>query len=269
MKLKSFAASAAAISLLAAPSVAAPRFSDVPESAWAFDTLQDLGNRYGCAFGYPDGTFQGNNNITRYEAAALLKACLDGVTATLSEADRNAAKVASDALARASAIEAAAKAESLAIGSYVGFGVNLNEQGIDGGGYSEDRVVAGATAQARFPFAKVFGNSVSIRPYLSFAAGPDSQIGAAGGVLGTYDVSLSRTNSTNLYLGAGGQWALTNNGEANYQSSIGEGSQVMFVVGLEQRLSKNLNIFADVKLPSESNDGNYRPVGTVGLGFKL
>jgi len=36
--------------------------------------------RYGCVAGYPNGTFAGKKAMTRFEAAALLNACLDRVT---------------------------------------------------------------------------------------------------------------------------------------------------------------------------------------------
>jgi hypothetical protein len=36
--------------------------------------------RYGCVAGYPNGTFGGGQAMTRYEAAALLNACLDRVS---------------------------------------------------------------------------------------------------------------------------------------------------------------------------------------------
>ena len=37
------------------------------------------GNLIGCLSGYPDGTFQGNRPITRYEFAAGLNACLEQI----------------------------------------------------------------------------------------------------------------------------------------------------------------------------------------------
>ena len=43
---------------------------------------------YGCVAGYPNGTFRGNRAMTRYEAAALLNACLDRVTEVTDELRR-------------------------------------------------------------------------------------------------------------------------------------------------------------------------------------
>lgn len=46
-------------------------FKDVPEGFWATDAVYDL-VKMGVTKGYPDGTFRGKKNITRYEVAALL-----------------------------------------------------------------------------------------------------------------------------------------------------------------------------------------------------
>merc|ERR1712226_1080842 len=56
------------------------QFSDVYPTDWAYQALANLIERYGCVAGYPNGTFRGNRAMTRYEAAALLNACLDRVT---------------------------------------------------------------------------------------------------------------------------------------------------------------------------------------------
>jgi hypothetical protein len=53
------------------------QFSDVRPTDWAYQALSNLIERYGCVAGYPNGTFKGGQAMTRYEAAALLNACLD------------------------------------------------------------------------------------------------------------------------------------------------------------------------------------------------
>ena len=53
------------------------QFSDVYPTDWAYQALANLVETYGCVAGYPNGTFRGNRAMTRYEAAALLSACLD------------------------------------------------------------------------------------------------------------------------------------------------------------------------------------------------
>jgi hypothetical protein len=56
------------------------QFSDVKPTDWAYQALSNLIERYGCVAGYPDGTYRGHQAMTRYEAAALLNACLDRIT---------------------------------------------------------------------------------------------------------------------------------------------------------------------------------------------
>jgi hypothetical protein len=61
------------------------QFSDVQPTDWAYQALSNLVARYGCVAGYPDGTYRGGRAMTRFEAAALLNACMDRVTETTDE----------------------------------------------------------------------------------------------------------------------------------------------------------------------------------------
>ena len=61
------------------------QFSDVRPTDWAYQALENLVQRYGCVAGYPNGAFKGGQAMTRYEAAALLNACLDRVTEVTDE----------------------------------------------------------------------------------------------------------------------------------------------------------------------------------------
>jgi len=61
------------------------QFSDVRPTDWAYQALSNLVDRYGCVAGYPNGTYKGGQSMTRYEAAALLNACLDRVTEVTDE----------------------------------------------------------------------------------------------------------------------------------------------------------------------------------------
>jgi hypothetical protein len=56
------------------------QFADLRPTDWAYQALGNLIERYGCLAGYPNGTFKGGQAMTRFEAAALLNACLDRVT---------------------------------------------------------------------------------------------------------------------------------------------------------------------------------------------
>ncbi len=61
------------------------QFSDVQPTDWAYQALSNLVARYGCVAGYPNGTYGGGRAMTRYEAAALLNACMDRVTEVTDE----------------------------------------------------------------------------------------------------------------------------------------------------------------------------------------
>ena len=64
------------------------QFSDVQPSDWAYQALSNLIERYGCVAGYPNGALSGERSITRYEAAALLNACLERITEVTDELKR-------------------------------------------------------------------------------------------------------------------------------------------------------------------------------------
>lgn len=64
------------------------QFADVQPYDWAYQALSNLIERYGCVAGYPSGSYLGNRAMTRFEAAALLNACLDRVTEVTDELRR-------------------------------------------------------------------------------------------------------------------------------------------------------------------------------------
>ena len=64
------------------------QFSDVRPTDWAYQALTNLVEKYGCVAGYPEGTYKGAQSMSRYEAAALLNACLDRVTEVTDELQR-------------------------------------------------------------------------------------------------------------------------------------------------------------------------------------
>jgi hypothetical protein len=293
MVLKKIAiATAAVLATTTAPAMAqvtsVNQLTDVQPTNWAYQAISNLVSRYGCIAGYPDRTFRPGQPATRAEMAALTNSCLDNITQFYTEAD---AKLASALRAefsreiaatnsRVSALEVRNELKDKGVGTYLGASVTLNRQGLTGGGKEYNDTIAGASVVSRIPVASLWGNAISLRPYVNFAAGPDSNIGSAMGVLGTYDWSIGKTtlsngtkvSNTNIYLGGGGQWALTNNGQSNYQASIGEGSQVVFVTGIERRLSDKFVAFGDLIWPTQ-NDGvtgaAYSPVGRIGLGVKF
>ena len=62
---------AALILLMFAGVASAKSFDDVPRSHWAYDAVEYLASK-GLVEGYPDGTFQGDKLMTRYELAMIV-----------------------------------------------------------------------------------------------------------------------------------------------------------------------------------------------------
>ncbi len=262
---------------------------DVQPTEWSYQAISNLVSRYGCVAGFPDGTFKPGEPATRAQLAALTNACLDRIAEFQTAADAQLAAALRAEFAkelgatnvRVARLEKAAAQKAQGVGNYVGVGVLLNKQGVDGGGYTENRTISGGTLQARYA-AKTFKNlnAVSVRPYLNAVAGPNSNIGTAGGALVSYDWSIAKAksgvSSANIYTGVGYQVPFTNDTQANYQSAIGDKGQVVLALGIEGRLTNSLVGFADLKFPT-TNAGNsyggtnaaYSPVFTTGLGFKF
>jgi len=288
--MKAIATAALAAATLTAPAMAqvtsVGQLSDVQPTEWSYQAISNLVSRYGCVAGFPDGTFQPGQPATRAQLAALVNACLDRVTDFQSAQDAQlAAALKAQAAkwegteAKVESIQAGIDAKNNGVGNYLGLGVALNKQGVSGGGYGADRTISGGTLQARYAVTNKFGGDISIRPYLNAAAGPNGNIGTAGGALVSYDYSIAKkggASSANIYGGVGYQVPFVNNSEANYQSAIGDRGQVVFVLGAEGRITNSLVGFADLKFPT-TNAGNsygnsgaaYSPVFTTGLGFKF
>ena len=71
MKKQLAAIFAATVVLGVTTAFAANPFSDVTPDSWAYQAVSQLANA-GIVNGYPDGTFKGQNNITRYEMAQMV-----------------------------------------------------------------------------------------------------------------------------------------------------------------------------------------------------
>lgn len=277
MKIKSFIATAIVASGVATPVMAAPQFSDVQPTDWAYQAIQNLNARYGCLAGYPNGTFKPGQPATRNELAALTNACIDRIAEYQTAADASLAAALKAQYAslntRVSAIEVAATQKAQGVGNYLGLGVLLNSVGT---GNNPNNTVSGATLQARYAVKNYSNqNAVSVRPYINAVAGTNSQLGAAGGVTATYDWSIARkasVSAANIYAGVGYQTPFVNNVQSNAQNSVGlSDGQPVFVLGTEGRITNSLVGFADLKFPTNTsaNRGSYSPVFTTGLGFKF
>ena len=274
---------------MVAPALAstpAPQFSDVQPSEWSYQAIQNLSARYGCLAGYPGNTLKPGQTATRAELIALTNACLDRISefqdakdASLAAALRIQAAQWSGLSKRVRQLEVAAATKASGVGNYVGAGVLLNQQGVAGNGFNTTQTVAGGNAQGRYVFAKGFNGEFSARPYLNVAAGPNSQIGAAGGLLATYDYSVAKRNgvsSANVYGGLGYQVPFTQYTGANYQSAVGDRGQVVLAVGVEGRITDSLVGYSQLTFPTTNaansygaTNGVYSPVLSTGLAVKF
>lgn len=66
----SFGLASAQSSTTTTTTTQAPTFSDIPAGHWAKDAVELITQR-GLIQGFPDGTFRGNENLTRYQAALI------------------------------------------------------------------------------------------------------------------------------------------------------------------------------------------------------
>jgi hypothetical protein len=257
------------------------QFADVQPTNWAYQAILNLRDRYGCAVGFPDGTFRAGEPATRAELAALTNACLDEIT---SYSDAKDAALAAALRAeigavstRVTELEVAIAQKAEGVGNYVGAGLLLNSQGIAGGGNGPNTTISGATIQARYGVATLSPRfEVSVRPYANFVGSPQGEIGAGGGALASVDYSVLQAKSgvskANVYAGVGYQLPFTTGNTSNFQSAIGRDSngQAVFAVGFEGRLTDSLVGFLDVKFPTENaGRGDYSPVFTTGFGIKF
>ena len=288
--IKSFIAAGVAASTLVAPAMAqvtsVSQLKDVQPTEWSYQAISNLISRYGCVAGYPDGTFKPGEAASRAELAALVNACIDRISefqnaqdAQLAAALKAQAAKWEGTQAEVAELVAERDAKNNGVGNYLGLGVALNKQGVDGNGYTANRTISAGTLLGRYVVTEKFGGDISLRPYLNAAAGPNGNIGTAGGALVSYDYSIAQkggVSAANIYGGVGYQVPFVNNSEANYQSAIGERGQVVFALGTEARLTNSLTGFAQLTFPT-TNAGNayggsgatYSPVFATGLGFKF
>jgi hypothetical protein len=290
--IKSILAAGVAASTLVAPAMAkvtyASQLKDVQPTEWSYQAISNLISRYGCVAGFPDGTFKAGQAATRAELAALVNACIDRISEYQSAEDARLAASLKEQAAKWNGTQAAVAKLQLAaaqkaqgVGNYVGVGVNLNQQGVAGNGYSAQKTVAGLNLNARYS-VKTFSNNnaVSLRPYLNAAAGPNGNIGSAGGALVSYDWSIAKAASgvskANIYAGAGYQIPFVNNSQANSQSAIGSVGQAVLALGTEARLTNSLIGYSQLTFPTTNagksygnTNGTYSPVFSTGLGVKF
>ena len=288
--IKSILATGVVASTLVAPAMAqvtsVSQLKDVQPTEWSYQAISNLVSRYGCVAGYPDQTFKPGEAASRAELAALVSACIDRISEYQSAEDaRLAAALKAQAdkwngtQATVAKIQAGINAKNNGVGNYLGAGVLLNKQGVDGNGYEADRTISGGVIQGRYAVAKGLGGELSVRPFVNFVGTPNGDIGSAGGALASYDYSIAKrggVSAANVYAGVGYQVPFINNSDANFQSAIGDKGQVVLAVGLEGRITNSLVGFADLKFPTTNaansygaTNGTYSPVFSTGLGCKF
>lgn len=62
---------------------------DVKPTDYYYPALKSLVEKYGCTAGFPDDTFRGNKNMTRYEVVNTIDACMDKVVEVSGASSRN------------------------------------------------------------------------------------------------------------------------------------------------------------------------------------
>lgn len=128
------------------------QLSDVSPDDWAFEALRNLAQRYGCIAGYPDGTYQGNQPISRYEFAAGLNACLQKIEQLISQGN----EIDDDDLATLERLIANFEAELSVLGNRID---NLEGRV----GFLEDNQFSTTTklvGEVAFTLANVFGDDI-------------------------------------------------------------------------------------------------------------
>jgi hypothetical protein len=280
------AASVAAVSIAAPVSAqvtSVTQLKDVSPSDWSYQAISDLISRYGCVAGFPDQTFRPGQPATRADLASLIDSCLERVSefqdakdAQMAAALKAQAAQWKGTQAAVAELQLAAAQKAQGVGNYVGLAVNLNRQGVNGGGYGVTKTVSGANLQVRYA-AKTFSNqnAISVRPYINASSGPSGNIGTAGGALVSYDVSIAKAPSgvskANLYGAVGYQIPFVNNSEANFQSAIGNRGQFVLALGAEAKVTKSLIGYSQLTFPTTNAAPGtpYSPVYSAGLGVKF
>jgi hypothetical protein len=268
------------------PVLAQANFPDVAPNNWAYQAILNLRDKYGCAKGFPSGSFKPGEPATRAQLAALTSACLDEISSYVDQRDAALAAALRSELGlldrRVVRLEVARQAKELRVGPYLGVGASITSTPNTGLNGDDTNTVVGGTIQGRIPFLRSGSlNNVSLRPFVTFSS-ENGGSRTLGGATVTYDYSVSRAtlldgtqvSKANIYAGLGGIWTSGSyfGGDANDRGNSGTG---VGVIGFETKLSPSLVGFADVKLPFQSTynyrtgDNTYSPVGTVGIGLKF
>lgn len=145
------------------------QFSDVQPTDWAFQALQSLVERYGCAAGYPSGTFRGNRALSRYEFAAGLNSCLDRVNELIATA--TADLVTKQDLATLQRLQEEFSTELATLRGQVD-ALEARTGELEANQFSTTTKLSG---EAIFNFSQAFGDKVAV-PSSASGAGPTTDL---------------------------------------------------------------------------------------------
>ncbi|KEF42138.1 MAG: porin [Cyanobium sp. CACIAM 14] len=190
------------------------QFSDIKPTDWAYQALTGLVERYGCVAGYPNGSFAGSQAMTRYEAAALLNACLDRITEVTDELRRLMAEFEKELAvlrgrvdgleARVGELEATRFSTTTKLKGKATFVVGANAfGGSDGANVALARATVGATTfnyDLQLNLDTSFSSKDLLRTVLRGANFARSAFGGAGptGSLSTLDIAFEEPAGPNV-----------------------------------------------------------------------
>nr|WP_216900316.1 iron uptake porin [Synechococcus sp. CCY 9618] len=182
------------------------QFGDVRPTDWAYQALTGLIERYGCVAGYPNGTYSGGQSMTRFEAAALLNACLDRITEVTDELKRLMAEFEKELAvlrgrvdgleAKVGELEATRFSTTTKLGGQATFVIGANAfSGSNSPALDAARAAVGATTfsyDLQLSFDTSFTGKDLLRTILRAGNFADSAFGGAGptGGLSTLEVAF-------------------------------------------------------------------------------
>lgn len=124
---------------------------DVSPDDWAYEALRSLSERYNCISGFEDGTFRGQETLSRYEFAAGLNSCLQKIESLIA----NQETVAPEDLQTASKLSQQFETELASISGKVE-GLEARVETLEDNQFSTTAIFNG---EAIFAFADVWGGN--------------------------------------------------------------------------------------------------------------
>ena len=257
-------------------------FSDVPRTAWSYNEVKEVSDRYQVMVGFPDATFRGPEELTRYQFAASAAQTFPLVVELV---EKTQEKQKLDAQKEGTGLRFQ---EDLPVVVGVGAGLSNNVPGVSGmlrgaAYFGPVFVLAeGQTAAVGPAATRVFGGEVNLgyaiplgsewhlQPYLgarSFTTGADSVNGVSYGAL-TY-WRPSQTWGTHLRVA--GMSPLQGNAQGSFLGNVG--------AGLWWHATSNWGLFSEANFgqwpttlgapAGAAFASDWVPTLSVGAGYKF